>query len=97
MEQKIHARSRLTQNAAPPGIELIKTIATTKSLEWLFSDGRTVSYPRDPIDIGNLEFSYSEIAKGKFVYRYTFDNRNVEWISCTTTLAQRPLRGLTAG
>ena len=61
-------------------LELVETIATATTLEWKFSDGRTVSYPRDPIDIGNLTFSYTQTANGKYFYKYTLDNRLVQMI-----------------
>jgi hypothetical protein len=63
-----------------PHLELVATIATATTLEWKFSDGRTVSYPRDPIDIGSLKFSYKKTPNGKYFYEYTFDNRQVQMI-----------------
>jgi len=61
-------------------LELRETTATPSMLEWRVSDGRTFSYPRDPIDIGDLKFSYRALANGKYFYRYTFDNRLVQMV-----------------
>jgi hypothetical protein len=63
-----------------PRLELVDTVATTATLEWKFSDGRTVSYPRNPIDIGNLTFSHRKLPNGKYFYKYTLDNRQVQMI-----------------
>jgi hypothetical protein len=60
--------------------ELIQTIATPTSLEMKLSDGSTISYPRNPINVGTLTFSYNETDEGRYSYKYTLDNRQVEMI-----------------
>ena len=41
-----------------PRLEIVDTIATATRFEWKLSDGRMISYAREPIDIGTLAFSY---------------------------------------
>jgi hypothetical protein len=49
-------------------------------LEWMFSDGTSFSIPRNELDIGNFTFSYRTVPNGSFFYKYTLDNREVEFI-----------------
>lgn len=77
---KIGYFATLTALPPEPRLELVKTIATPTKLEWELSDGRRISYPRDPIDIGNLTFSHRKIPNGKYFYRYSLDNRLVYMI-----------------
>jgi hypothetical protein len=78
-DETIHSYSEL-RAVVYPRLELVDTIATETTLEWKFSDGRTISYARDPIDIGILTFSNRKTANGKYFYKYTFDNRLVQMI-----------------
>ncbi len=75
-----HFEARLsvvTLNSPP---KLTATIATPTVLEFRLSDGRIISYPKEPIPIGNLTYSYKEAGDGKYLYEYSFDNRQVEMI-----------------
>jgi hypothetical protein len=72
-----HAEIKLLPPERPLDFE---TIVTATALEFKFSDGRTISYQRDPIDVGDLTFSYKKAGKCKYVYTYTFDNRHVQMI-----------------
>src|ERR1017187_7999134 len=44
------------------------------------SDEIAYRYPRHPIDVGKLTFSYEETGNGKYFYKYTLDNRLVQMI-----------------
>ena len=50
-------------------LEFVSTTATETTLEWTLSDGRTFSYPRHPINIGNLTASYRKTGNGKYFYK----------------------------
>jgi hypothetical protein len=63
-----------------PRLEIIDTIATVSTFEWKLSDGRTISYAREPIDIGTLAFSYRVTDNGKYFYEYCLDNRQIQRI-----------------
>jgi hypothetical protein len=89
-----------TETPGPTPPCLIHTVITATALEFKLSDGRTISYPRDPIDIGALKFSYKKADDGKYLYEYTLDNRQVEMIRVgevrrdfLTPVADRRARG----
>ena len=73
-----HIELRSLPPDRPP--ELVQTVATSTALEIWLSDGTIVSYPRDPIDIGSLTFSYKAVGAARYYYEYIFDNRQVEMI-----------------
>jgi hypothetical protein len=73
-----HTELTASLHYSPP--RLIETTFTTTTLDMKLSDGRIISYPRNFIDIGSLTSSCKDLGNGKYLYAYTFDNRQAEMI-----------------
>jgi len=60
--------------------DTVETVIRPSALEFCLSDGTIITYPREPINIGALTFSYREVEAGQYLYEYILDNRQVEMI-----------------
>ena len=79
LDNSTYSYAEIRQFVAPR-LQIVDTIETGTTFEWKLSDGRTISYAREPIDIGALAFLVRRTGNGKYFYKYTLDNRQVQMI-----------------
>jgi hypothetical protein len=56
----------------------ITTEVTRSEIIFTLPDGVVIRYPRNPVAIGDLRYSYAKAENGTYRYEYVFDNRLVQ-------------------